>query len=396
MKKCIAILILFSKLSYAMDSDDDYEKHEVYVPQSKSPGHAELYNAVVQKIFRLKKGADINQQDPDNGWSLLHYAYAHGNTSLIQWLKSKGADTHITDSDGWKPDLRRAYTGGEDLNEDERFVFTQKNKSPEYARLYTALIQKTISLRTGANINIQNPENGWTLLHYAVDGHKRNFVEWLINHGADKDIQDNEGYTPALRALFSYNENLVQYLIEHGANVNICTSHGQTLLHLAVMNVTFSQHYPYQGKKFVDFILNEKMNINRRDAYGRTAFHKAVDFSKIETTLEFNNWVHRSSHIDWANTLVEHGADVNTQDYEGNTPLHTAVEKNDIEMVQFLLKVKADTLNKNKDGKTALDLAKEKQLYDIVCLFPKPSYDFHLKSPSHYRGKITPEDDNLY
>ena len=58
--------------------------------------------------------------------------------------------------------------------------------------------------------------------------------------------------------------------------------------------------------------------------------------------------------------LLKNGANPNL-DQENRTsfPLHEAVMRKDINALELLLKFKADKNNKNKDGKTALDLAVE-------------------------------------
>jgi len=46
-------------------------------------------------------------------------------------------------------------------------------------------------------------------------------VKYLIEQGADINIENESGETPLFNACSSGNENLVKYLIEHGADINI-------------------------------------------------------------------------------------------------------------------------------------------------------------------------------
>jgi len=60
--------------------------------------------------------------------------------------------------------------------------------------------------------------------------------------------------------------------------------------------------------------------------FGNTALHYAVDKSRKDTVI-------------W---LVTNGANINSQDYRGNSPIHVACINNDVEMVRILLNRNAD------------------------------------------------------
>jgi len=59
--------------------------------------------------------------------------------------------------------------------------------------------------------------------------------------------------------------------------------------------------------------------------------------------------------------LIKHGANPNTPDSFGDTPLHNAVLYNEVEVVKLLIAVGADHNKKNNSGKTPLDIAIEFQ-----------------------------------
>jgi ankyrin repeat protein len=56
--------------------------------------------------------------------------------------------------------------------------------------------------------------------------------------------------------------------------------------------------------------------------------------------------------------LVEElGADVNAVDHEGNTAMHNAAARGDVEMINYLVAKGADPKAVNREGKTTADMA---------------------------------------
>jgi len=75
--------------------------------------------------------------------------------------------------------------------------------------------------------------------------------------------------------------------------------------------------------------------------------------------------------VDVDRDLLDHGADINAVNkFTGETALHNAVRLSCSEAVEFLLKNHINRNIRDKDGKTALDYAKELNKPDIVKMFP--------------------------
>lgn len=55
--------------------------------------------------------------------------------------------------------------------------------------------------------------------------------------------------------------------------------------------------------------------------------------------------------------VEEHGADVNAEDYDGNTALHQAAARGDVEMILYLISKGADPTKINRDGQSTADMA---------------------------------------
>ncbi|CAF2154259.1 unnamed protein product [Rotaria magnacalcarata] len=58
-------------------------------------------------------------------------------------------------------------------------------------------IQTLLSNKPNLNVNSQNAMNGWTALHWAAKRNHTQVVEYLLEKGANKDIQTNDKLTPA-------------------------------------------------------------------------------------------------------------------------------------------------------------------------------------------------------
>ena len=59
-------------------------------------------------------------------------------------------------------------------------------------------------------------------------------LQFLLDHGADTNVQDNDFSTPLHLASFCRCSKGVQLLLKHGANPNVQSKNGQTPLHVAL------------------------------------------------------------------------------------------------------------------------------------------------------------------
>ena len=76
-----------------------------------------------------------------------------------------------------------------------------------------------------------------------------------------------------------------------------------------------------------------------------------------------------TSHIEIAKLLLEHGANASHIQKTGDwTPLHRAVDSENIELVELLLRYQPERNHRNKNGESPLDLAKKKNLPEIIKL----------------------------
>ncbi|MBO9494017.1 ankyrin repeat domain-containing protein [Thalassotalea sp. G20_0] len=94
--------------------------------------------------------------------------------------------------------------------------------------------------------------------------------------------------------------------------------------------------------------------LDKNEAYANKAYKSALTHVKeypLAVAIKYQN-------TDLIQTLVNHGADVNARDDDGETVLHLAARNGNAESVRALLDIDPFlAIDKNNDGKTALDLA---------------------------------------
>ena len=139
------------------------------------------------------------------------------------------------------------------------------------------------------------------LMARAAKGHV-DVVRCLLENGADVNARANRDFTPLMMAITNNRVNVAIFLMEQGADVNIQDKDGKTALHYAVFRDSRLCHKMpcVCGVCFIK---------NGADVNVRTAMND----SRSRTPLMLVTF------------LVEHGANIDLQDKQGDTALHCAV-----------------------------------------------------------------------
>jgi ankyrin repeat protein len=192
---------------------------------------------------------------------------------------------------------------------------------------------KSLVEKKGIDINQPGTYKDRTALMMAAKKGHIHVVKYLVDHGADVQLADEEGETPLLMAIMSPHEQhrsaIITYLLEHGADVNHADDSGRTPLHLVSFDGTVDQ---------AQMLMDRGADVNRRDIWGKTPLQNAVD----------------AHSIDMIRYLVEHGADVRTIDKEGNTVLHCTDYPLDDTTFEYFIEHGADVHAVNRAGQTVL------------------------------------------
>jgi ankyrin repeat protein len=105
----------------------------------------------------------------------------------------------------------------------------------------------------------------------------------------------------------------------------------------------------------VQDLIKRGADVNSKNNYGLTPLH----FSSIE------------NHIELAKLLLERGADVKAKDNDGYTPLHLASISNYIELAKLLIDRGADVNAKDNEGRTPFDKADSKKMEALLKKYMK-------------------------
>ncbi|WP_202300537.1 ankyrin repeat domain-containing protein [Dryocola clanedunensis] len=133
----------------------------------------------------ISSGANVNDTD-SNGYSLLILATYHGQYSVARYLLAQGADPGLLDNHG-----RSALMGAAFKNDIGAARILLGNPRTD--------------------VNQQNPVGQTAAMYAALFGHK-DFLTFLLSHGADLALNDKKGNTAASLAAAQGNQSLADWI----------------------------------------------------------------------------------------------------------------------------------------------------------------------------------------
>ncbi|XP_078383525.1 uncharacterized protein LOC144666041 [Oculina patagonica] len=202
----------------------------------------------------------------------------------------------------------------------------------------------------GAQVNAQDC-SGATPFHVAACHNQRGFVPIFSHSEVKGDINSKtlNGSTPLHSAATCGAVEVIDDLLRWKANLTAVDDYGLTPLHYSILNVKSNQ---LEHKAFLnDSLSNGSLKLVTIDRRG----HLTRFFKK-------GNRIKNSDRFHWLDTflsLVFRGSNIDAVDISGRTPLHIAAHNGLADAVNVLL-LRNATLNKrDKQGKTALEVAVE-------------------------------------
>ncbi|MGB1227693.1 MAG: ankyrin repeat domain-containing protein [Poseidonibacter sp.] len=193
------------------------------------------------------------------------------------------------------------------------------------------------------DINWTN-QNDETYLQLCSKGGYIESVKWLLNNGANTEIENKEKETALFYSLHSNNLPLVTLLVEANANINHLNIYNRSLIQEATIA---------SNNKLVEYLISKSKNLANADKYGNNLIFDALSNGKKEI-------------IELVASLDE--VDINHINHEGNTVLQQEVVLKNNNIAISLLELGANPTIQDKKGKNFLFYAISKGYKNVEIL----------------------------
>jgi ankyrin repeat protein len=285
-----------------------------------------------------------------SGESLLVQAAEGGDEDLVRHLLSKGADIEGGNSETecrLTPLMAAASNGHVEIMK----ILLNAGANPRASKrgsvnaLYYAVTKGTVDaarllltkgLKTcGDNHTLKLP------LHWAASRGSGDpaMLSLLLEHGADVLTVDKYGKSALHHAARSGNTQCVLFLLSRGASASLADNAGLTALHNAV------GRYSSSPAEMAMTLLAHGAPVDAVDGEGRTPLHHSADHGPVLAARE----------------LLQAGANVNAIDAKGDAPLHLLARNHYAtahEFAQLLIDHGADVAAPNNAGRRPSDVAR--------------------------------------
>ncbi len=275
---------------------------------------------IAAAVELLDAGADINQPRDGDQTTPLLMAAINGHFDLAKLFLDRGADPRLAGENGATPlyaVLNCVYA--QKSNYPQPRGFTQQKLT--YLEIMAALLDK------GADPNARLKKK-----------------VWYSGYNSDLSGVDESGATPFWRAAYASDVDAMRLLHARGADPFVPTikpagrpQFGDSTRE--VKDVSGLPPVPVGGPSVTPLM-------------AATGVGYAEGFAANSHIIHAAGWMPAVKYL-----VEEIGADVNAKDHQGNTALHNAASRGDIEMILYLISKGADVKAINREGQTTADMA---------------------------------------
>ncbi|RYC57697.1 hypothetical protein CHU98_g8515 [Xylaria longipes] len=355
-----------AELSLKVCSDITAKDHAGCTPlhTSASYGSEAVLAFLLEFAVKLYNPDAIIDCSDQQGWTPLHWTLSNGHLKCVTQLLSHGANPNartvsgqtavhfaiVSCPLGLRPlqkagatfdghtktgstALHVACTLG-DIDDDLRPVLqTLDPKKQDWdgvAPLHELVRSKTPSIAfvkwlidLGADLNVQD-KHGLTPLHSSLSKQDYQTAEYLLSQGARIDCESRDGTLPGLIAVAQ--ESCPPQLLSSLLDTSLFggDSEAESLLHRAVRR---------QKPGEVSGLLRCGANVDRQNSEGATSLHAAVLLAPVHA--RHSTIIPQRSNI--ISLLLQNSADPHANSYRGFTPLHIAVIRDSKAILRQLL-----------------------------------------------------------
>nr|CAH7722319.1 unnamed protein product [Callosobruchus chinensis] len=332
------------------------------------------------------KGAKDKNDDKDKGGGKDRTNGTNGTTGL-----SAGDDTADTSGNAAGDESSGASSKPQSAGATARdaaqrlLTMCQKGEWAPVDQILKAMEKAVAQAGEDANTHPLAGTSGMTPLMYAVKDNRTSLIDKMIDLGSDVGARNNDNYNVLhISAMYSREDVVKLLLTKKGVDVySTGGSRNQTAVHLVASRQTGTAtailrallqaagkdiRLKTDGKGKIPLLLaveagNQSMcrellstltseQLKAASANGDTALHLAV----------------RRKDIDMVRILVDYGTSVDIRNGEGQTPLHIAAAEGDEILVKYFYGVRASASVTDNQDRTPMHLAAENGHANIIEL----------------------------
>lgn len=282
----------------------------------------------------------------------LHVAADAGNTDAVRHLLKVGANP-----------LLRNYQGRTALHE-----VIHSSKAGFFDRL--DIIDSLTASGPRALVNARD-HRGWTALHYAADHGETELVNALVSRGGNINARERNGDTPLHLALRGGSSYTGESMLAHHPDLKAVNKCGTAIIHQAsklglagIITASIDQgefvnardsreatplHYAAGACQLsgIEALIQHGADPDAVDAEGNTAMHAFVAGCSDKS---------RDDISDFCKELLKNNVPINKANKEGDTPLATAIKQRKAAVAEGLVQSGADTRISDRHGQSPLHL----------------------------------------
>jgi len=301
------------------------------------------YDAALGQIEDLKKRDAAEPLDAKRCAAAVEYAASAGQVETFDWLWAKGHSEDAAAAATKLVDFYKRSAGNGHLallQHLQEMGVKPANGGTEALQLAASrnhLAEAKFLLKNGAPL----PKDPYLLRNAVGEGYLE-LVKELLDHGADINARDKQGFTPLSWAAYNGQDDVCALLVQRGADLEAEADNGRT----AIWYIVGSTHCP----KALMLMLQKGVGIPAADTRGLTLLEGAFSFSphqagktgfpgRVLTLSQLRDYEQREEQV--IDLLVSAGFDPSGEP-RTTTPLKAALESNHYPAVRALLRYHPD------------------------------------------------------
>ncbi|TRW27277.1 ankyrin repeat domain-containing protein [Flavobacterium zepuense] len=333
----------------AKKSDLNLEDSHGYTPIAFATFNGQTNTAVYEHFF--KAGTDPKKKYKDGANLLLLALPADKDLTLSDYFVTKGLSLKDTDANGSTAFDYAARTGNIDQlktllkkgvkQTDNAMIFAARGsrRSSNTIEVYKYLVDD-LKIKPTATT-----PDGQTVLHFlARKEQQAEIVNYFIAKGVDVNKADKEGTTALMNAASGKDTELLNMLIAKTKNINAVNAKGESALTQAVKN---------SSADVVSLLISKGADVTIKDAKGNNLAYYLIESYRAPR----GGAAQKDDFTEKLNLLQQKGINLASQQKDGSTLYHTAIIKNDLDLLKKLAALKIDVNAKDTEGVTVLHKA---------------------------------------